>query len=798
MARLTRCRSLLCLAALGLPLLATPTHAQRLLRAGALEVDFSGSGSVTSLRNTATGIDYLAPGAPAPFLTVVSDGRRHAPTSLELIRLRDEVRITLTYREAGVKVVVSARSAETHLAFEIVSATPADRVDAVIWGPYPTTIRTTIGEAIGVVRDSAVALGLQVLNMKTLGGDLPNDEGSTWARGIAAVPQPWGSALQAYAINRAKPRMVDAWGGAQKRMPVPPIPGETVVGSRIALFTCAEPQTLDRMEQIARAERLPFPTIDGVWFRKSPIYGRSYLISTFGESEVDEMLAYTKRAGLYSLYHEGPFRTWGHFVLSESAFPSGLAGMRRAVEKAHAMGLHFGVHTLTNFLTTNDAYVTPIPDPRLSVVGESRLTRAIDTLATTIDVASDAPFREKKENHLRTVRIGSELLQYDSVTAAAPWRLLGVTRGVFGTRKAAHAAGSVAGKLFDHPYKVFFPNFAMQREVARNLADFLNETGVDHIDFDGHEGALASGQGDYALSVFTDDVMRNVKHEMIYGTSISKTFYWHVGTYYNWGEPWYGGFRESMQQYRIDNQALFDRNFMPHMLGWYLLTDSTTMVEMEWMLARAAAYDAGFAMVARPGALRANPRAGPLLDAIREWEQARTRGAFSAAQRERLKNAKHEFHLATAGSGIWEFTEHALSDELVRSNVERQPGEPTASAFTFVQDWPAQPAKFRITVPGTTGSARTLRLQIDRHPPIELSVTLRAGESVLCDGSDSCHHVSASGAPAATIRLPTAMPMLTTGAHTVTLDSERGGDEARRVVLQFRGLLGTETVRARR
>ena len=86
-----------------------------------------------------------------------------------------------------------------------------------------------------------------------------------------------------------------------------------------------------------------------------------------------------------------------------------------------------------------------------------------------------------------------------------------------------------------------------------------------------------------------------------------------------------------MQQYRIDNQALFDRNYMPHMLGWYLLTDSTTMAEMEWMLARAASYDAGFAMVARPGALRANPRTPQLLDAIRAWETARTRGAFSTA-----------------------------------------------------------------------------------------------------------------------------------------------------------------------
>ncbi|MBK8062625.1 MAG: hypothetical protein IPK33_33350 [Gemmatimonadetes bacterium] len=61
-----------------------------------------------------------------------------------------------------------------------------------------------------------------------------------------------------------------------------------------------------------------------------------------------------------------------------------------------------------------------------------------------------------------------------------------------------------------------------------------------------------------------------MRHELIYGTSISKSFYWHTGSYYNWG-PWNGGFTESMQQYRIDNQALFDRNHAA-CSGWYLLT----------------------------------------------------------------------------------------------------------------------------------------------------------------------------------------------------------------------------------
>jgi hypothetical protein len=762
-------------------------HAQVRLTAGSLRLKLNAGGAVTALRNTASGHDYLYTANPAPLLTLVSAGGRQVPTAMTMSKSRADTRLTLDYADPAARIVVRVRELPTHLAFDIVSATPERLIDAVIWGPYPTTIGKTVGEVIGVVRDGQVSLGLQVLNMKTLGGDLPNSEGSTWARGIAATVYPWGSSLQAYAISRNRERRVDAWGGNQKNMPVDPIKGETVVGSSIALFSCAESETLDRLEQIEIAEHLPHSMIDGVWFRRSPIYGRSYMISSFGEADVDEMLAYAKRAGLYSLYHEGPFKSWGHFVLSESQWPNGRVGMKRAVEKARAVGLHFGVHTLTNFINSNDPYVTPIPDERLSITGQLTLVRGVDSVATELELATPQFFNAVKENYLHTVRIGRELVQYDSVSSTAPWRLLGATRGAFGTQAAAHAAASVVGKLFDHSYKVFFPNFAMQREVARNLVDFLNETGVDHIDFDGHEGALASGQGDYALAVFADDVLRGVKHDLINGTSTSKTFYWHIGSYYNWGEPWFGGFRESMQQYRIDNQALFDRNFMPHMLGWYLLTDSTTLAEMEWMLARAASYNAGFAMVARPGALRANPRTPALLDAIREWETARTSGAFSDAQQLRLRNATREFHLETLGAGTWRLTEHALSPPLVRERVERQPGEPTATSWQVAQDWDMQRLQFVITVPGKTGTARNFRLQVDRMPEIVLTVTLLAGESLVCDGSDACQVVSRAGITKATIRLATALPVTSRGTHTIALDSERGGDDAPRVELQLRG-----------
>ncbi|CAN5378294.1 hypothetical protein BH09GEM1_BH09GEM1_05400 [soil metagenome] len=636
-------------------------HAQASVKAGALALRLNARGEVTSLLNTAFGKDFRYAGSAAPLMTLVSAGARYLPTSMSSAKTSGGTLLTVRYAQAAVRIGIRVRQEAQYLALEIVSAEPAGKVDAVIWGPYPTTIGTTVGEVIGVVRDGQVALGLQVLNMKTLGGDLPNDEGSTWARGIAARQTPWGSTLQAYAINRDRARVVDAWGGNYRNMPVPPIPGATVVGSAIALFSCPESATLEVLERIEVAEHLPHPTIDGTWFRKSPLFARSYMISSFGEDDVDEMIAFAKRAGLFSLYHEGPFKSWGHFVLRDDQFPNGRVGMKTAVEKARAAGLHFGVHTLTNFINTNDPYVTPVPDDRLSVTGSSALVRDVTATQKDIEVRSPEYFNNAKYDNLRTVKIGKELIQFRAVTAAAPYMLLECQRGAFGTTANAHMAGDTVGKLFDHAYKVFFPNFAMQREVARNLADFLNETGVDHIDFDGYEGALASGQGDYALGVFANDVLSQVKHDLINGTSISKTFYWHIGSYYNWGEPWTGGFAESMQQYRIDNQALFERNYMPHMLGWYLLTETTTLPEMEWMLARAAGYDAGFAMVARPKALRGNAKTPVLLDAIREWEDARARHAFNSAQAERLKDPKGEFHLEKIGEGIWALHEFARS-----------------------------------------------------------------------------------------------------------------------------------------
>ena len=113
------------------------------------------------------------------------------------------------------------------------------------------------------------------------------------------------------------------------------------------------------------------------------------MILPFSEATLDRALDVTQKAGLRYLYHPGPFATWGHFPLNED-FPNGVEGLGRAVERAEDRGVMLGVHTLSNFITTDDAYVTPIPDPRLARVGETVLAEEVSLGATEITIRSPA------------------------------------------------------------------------------------------------------------------------------------------------------------------------------------------------------------------------------------------------------------------------------------------------------------------------------------------------------------------------------------------------------------------------
>jgi hypothetical protein len=734
------------------------------LRTSDLQLTISEKGQISEIINPLNGKNYLATKEKAPLLRICIDTKWEEPTSATFSKSGI---ITLIYGTSNTTAEIKVTQNKTHLAFRLTGLTDKNKVDAVCWGDFPTTISKTVGEVVGVVRDGNYAIGLQALNAKTLGGELKNAGGTDDSRGSTALSRTYGSSLQAYSLNRSKNRHVSAWGDKYPDMPVEAIPGETTIGSAIALFGCAEDQVLAHIGAIELAEGLPHPAINGVWIKQSPETGRAYLISDFDEKTVDAMLDYTQQAGLMTLYHEGPFKSWGHFSLDPTSFPNGNAGMKKCVEKANAKGLRIGVHTLSTFINTNDPYVTPIPDKRLAQSGASVLTDHVSAQATEISVQSAQYFKDLKQSTLHAVRIGEELIRFRALSSEAPYKLLDCQRGVYGTKAAEHAKGDAVGMLMDYPYNTLFPNFNLQQEIAGNLGRFFNETGVSHMDFDGHEGCMSSGEGDYAIQAFAEKVIKDTKHTLVNGTSRSSHYYWHICHYWNWGEPWYGGFRESQGDFRLENQPFLERNYMPNMLGWFLLSATTGAEDIEWMMARAAGYNAGFALVARYKSLEKNPNTKQLLALIKLWQEASKMKIFSPDQLTRLKNPANDFHLEKDNQSWKLFPFKKYKFEHAKQVL--QPGQPTFSEWEFVNNDAEQVLNFTLTFMGKEGVITNPWIELDGYFKLELPGEFEAGNSIVCDGK-SLKVYNSKGGFKKDISIQQTIPSLISGKHTIKFD----------------------------
>ena len=743
----------------------------------------SGSGQITAMRDPVSGKDFLANGQKAPLLRVQVANDWLEPVKASFNRAANV--FELSYPDSKVVAQVQVTQKKAHLVFYLVKVTPDDGVNAVSWGPYPTVIDKTIGEVVGVVRDGAYAIGLQALNIKTLGGVLKNAAGAEEGRGSAALQTDYGSSLQAYSLDRSRPRRITVHHGFYPEVPVDPIPNETTVGSKIALFGCPEKEALNRIGEIELAEDLPHPLINGVWHKQSPETGHAYLITDFNERNIDTLLAYAKEAGLKSLYSMSPFKSWGHFGLDSNQFPNGIAGMKTCVDKAAKLGLRIGVHTLTSFIHTVDPYVTPIPDKRLAVAGTSVLTQPIDADAKEIQVESKFYFTNLTHSTLHAVKIGDEILRYRDVTREPPYTLLDCRRGAFGTQAADHAKGATAAMLLDYPYQTLFPNFELQQEIAGNLARFFNETGVSQMDFDGHEGCYSSGQGDYGMEAFAEKVFRDTKHTLVNGTSNSSHYYWHICHYWNWGEPWYGGFRESQADSRLHNQPYLERNYMPNMLGWFQLTASTTPEDIEWMMARAAGFHAGFALVATLKNLKDNPKTPQLLGLIKLWQEASSNRVFSPQQLARLKDPENDFHLEKGNMGwkLFPFKKHKF--EHVKQVL--QPGQPTFSEWEFDNSDPTQPFAFALTVLGKEGLITNPWVELGGYSKLEMPGDFAAGYSIVCDGK-TLKVYSEKGNFVKGLPLSKSVPALIAGKNVLKFDCEfpKGDDLKIRFIVKCR------------
>lgn len=595
------------------------------LDAGSLTIRISEAGQLQGLMDSKHGKEYSAPGRPAPLLTLRLVDKDQIPTSLTYDTAKSLLQFT--FGKTGITAAVRVAVKPTHATLELVSVT-GGKPAQVRWGPFPTTIGKTVGNIIGVVRDGQFALGIQSLNVRTDAGAARRDDGSV---------------LWAHAIEQ-----------------------DGVLGSKIALFGCPAGAALATIGDIEVAEGLPHPMLDGVWGKISPTARSSYLIIPLAENNMDEILELARQGGFKYVYDPNPFKTWGHFVLDPDRFPDGDASMRRCVEKAAKHGIRLGGHTLTSFITTNDPYVTPVPDRRLASLGSTTLAAAVDEKSSEIPVSDPGPFR-KTQNwgwDIPVAILGTEIAQYESLSDAAPWTLRGCKRGVFGTRAAAHQAGTEIGRLATHGYRTLYPgiNNGMADEMAARLTQLINNTGMRQLSFDGLEGLWDYGHGQSAAVRFVKLCSDGWKPEVRSDASGLLHYLWHVHSHMNWGELTLSA-KQDVDNYRVKNCQMFEDNLFPTALGWWRLNgagldwEATRIEDIEYLVAKAAGWNGLHALATDPGVFQRHGYAHECLEMVRHWDEAKQLGAFTDAQRALLRQRGRDFHLEPAGVKRWNLTE---------------------------------------------------------------------------------------------------------------------------------------------
>ena len=80
--------------------------------------------------------------------------------------------------------------------------------------------------------------------------------------------------------------------------------------------------------------------------------------------------------------------------------------------------------------------------------------------------------------------IDEEIVRYQALNTQPPFALTKCTRGAYGTKAAAHAAGAKVRHITER-YGWYVAGAELAEEVGSNLARLIDEAGLDMVCFDG-------------------------------------------------------------------------------------------------------------------------------------------------------------------------------------------------------------------------------------------------------------------------------------------------------------------------
>lgn len=594
----------------------------------------------------------------SPLGIVIENGCAYSPKAAE----QDEKNIILHYPCGDVGVSVKECGSYHKLTVDYIS----DNIKTFIFGPYKTH-GTALGDIIGASwNDDGSVVCIQSLMPKVEGGIKYTPEHNTSGVPLFKCKPAHNEngliTLQCSTTDHSHHEVTKVEGilsgDGRADMTVKPIPGcdGFIQGAAIALIAANNAcELLDIISEMEICEGLPHPTINGKYTKKDKLASALYLIMPGSDISTEEKIKIAERANASGIYLSDLLKTWGHFETNDCSYPNGRAGIKELTKKASASGINIGTHTLSNFITTDDKFVSPIPHKKLLFMDITALSCEIDAKATDIIVDNENNYT--KDSILNAIRIDDEIITFKYFDADNMC-LRECTRGAFGTKASPHSIRAGVYRLMDHPYRIFFPDIELQDEMADNITTLINETGITRLSFDGLEGCMYTGAGEYACAEFVRRIFEGVGNHLICDASIATNYVWHALSYGNWGEPWYDSQRRGgLNQTRARNIAYANKNLLPNMLGWYAIYDQTSKYEatlpenMEFILSRMVAFNAGCAIQLKTDVFKKHGRIDEYLEMIRLWQEFKDKAYIPDEIRMLMQDENSNWHLERTDTG---------------------------------------------------------------------------------------------------------------------------------------------------
>ena len=611
-------------------------------------------GRNVSLLDRRTGKEYCAQETLQPFLLLTKAGRTYEPVACSY----DDGEIRIGFGPEDLTVVVKVEVQGTYLVFEVVSV-EGPAVDEMVIGALRITPSKYVNAMSGVVSDGDFALAMRALNLQV-------------NTGVRMDPGPvfWPVCERRYGL----------------------------VGAKIALVGCPFDRVRSVLQEVVRAEDLPYSRLGGPFALDAKEILGSYLFApSVSEENVGAWIELAGNAGFEQIHLIGWERSWGHYEPREDLYPHGLKGLKTVVERIHAAGMKAGMHTLTGCISLHDPWVTPVPDRRLTKDGTFILAAPItaeEDMIRTVERPEDLPTFWSYRGPGNTLQIGDEIIAYAGVSSEPPYGFTGCERGFRGTSASSHERGDVVHHLFS-VYNAYIPDEStdLVDEVADRIAQVFNTCGFDMIYMDGAEGM----RGWHAIARMRRAIFSRLRGDALVEAScwdaLSWPFHSRIGA---WDHPKYG-FKRFVDLHIENMLQMRTSSLLPYQLGWWVITgpspefDAERRDEMEYLCAKCLGWDVpmslqGISVDRRPG----NARQDEYLTMLGRYERLRRGGRISESIREKLRVPGDEFRLVPGDDGGEQLIP---TDYAVHKVTALDDG---SSTWTHHNRFGPQPARLRI------------------------------------------------------------------------------------------------------